>query len=97
MAEPTLKDVLKAISEMRGEMATKTDLAKLDAKVDDLEAKMSKRFDKVDKSIKELDEDLDKHMKVHKELEKDVEAIKGQAPRTGARVPPRRPRAPVSR
>jgi len=31
MAEPTLKDVLKAISEMRSEMATKADLAKLDA------------------------------------------------------------------
>jgi chromosome segregation ATPase len=91
MAEPTLKDVLNAIArlergqtEIRSEMATKGDLAKLEAKVE-------KRFDRVDKALEALDEDLDKHMKVHKELEKDVEHLKGRPPRTAARVA-RRPR-----
>jgi hypothetical protein len=42
MAEPTLKDVLKAIAEMRNEM-------------DDRFDKVDKRFDNLDKAIAELD------------------------------------------
>ena len=98
MAESTLKDVLKAISEMRDEMATKADLAKLDAKVDAHRAetkadaaKAGSRFDHVDKGLAELDRDLTKHMDVHREIEKDIAALKARPARTAARAT-RRPR-----
>ena len=77
MAEPTLKDVLKAISEIRGEMATKADLAKLDAKVT--------------KGFEDLDKELSGHADVHRQIEKDIEALKARPARTAARAP-RRPR-----
>ncbi len=97
MAEPTLKDVLNAIAQMRAEMATKTELAKLDAKVDAFEAKVDAfeakadaRFDKVDKAIAELDSDLDRHMKVHKEIDKRLDALKARPAKVTARMPRRR-------
>lgn len=89
MAEPTLKDVLKAISEMQG------GIAKLDAKVDtglaQVRSEMAKRFDGVDAQLADLDRDLTKHMDVHREIEKDIEALKSRPARTAARAP-RRPR-----
>jgi predicted RNase H-like nuclease (RuvC/YqgF family) len=86
MAEPSLKDVMAAITrlekgqaslekgqaEIRSEMATK--------------AEMNARFDRVDRQLAELDRDLDGHMDVHRELERDVEALKGRPLRTAARV-----------
>jgi hypothetical protein len=77
MAEPTLKDVLKATSEIRSEMATKADLAKLDAKVE--------------KGFGDLDKELTGHAAQHREIEKDIEALKRRPSRTAARAP-RRPR-----
>ena len=84
MAEPTLKDVLKVIAEMRGEMATKADLAKLEAKVDAHRAETKKGFADLDKA-------LTQHMGVHREVEKDIEALKRRPARTAAQAP-RRPR-----
>lgn len=82
MAEPTLKDVLKAISELRAE--TKADVAQV-------RSEMATRFDRVDKQLTELDRDLTMHMDVHREIEKDIEALKRRPPRTAARAA-RRPR-----
>ena len=78
MAEPTLKDVLKAISELRAE--TKAEFAQVGS-----------RFDRVEKQLTDLDRDLTKHMDVHREIEKDIEALKARPARTAARAP-RRPR-----
>ena len=83
MAEPTLKDVLAAIAQLRAEMATKTEFSALRSEV-------NARFDRVDKELGELDKDLTGHMKVHRELEKDIELLKRRPPRTAARVPRRR-------
>jgi chromosome segregation ATPase len=93
MAEPTLKDVLRAISEIRGEMATKADLAKLDAKVAKLDAKVEDLDAKVEKGFAELDRELTGHAALHREIEKDIEALKRRPARTAARAP-RRPRTP---
>lgn len=83
MAEPTLRDVLDAIAQMRREMATKTELAKVEAKVDAHRAETAKGF-------AELDRELTKHAEVHRELEKDVEALKRRPARTAARPTRRR-------
>ena len=48
MADPTLKDVLKAIAEVQRQMATKVDLAALDTKVDALDTKVDALDTKVD-------------------------------------------------
>ena len=85
MADPTLKDVLKVLAEVRRDMATKADVAKLDAKVEAHRAETRKGFD-------DLDKELAGHASVHREIEKDIEALKRRAPRTAARAP-RRPRA----
>jgi copper chaperone CopZ len=74
MAEPTLKDVLKALSrlesrlesslaEVHGEMATKSELAKIDAKVDTLGAKVDAHRVETARGFEDLDRDLDEHMK----------------------------------
>jgi chromosome segregation ATPase len=100
MAEPTLKDVLAAItrlekgqSEIRSEMATKADMnarfTEMNARFADVNARfadVNARFDRVDRNIADLDRDLDSHMKVHRELERDVEALKGRPLRTASRV-----------
>ena len=90
MADPTIKDVLKAIAEMRGEMATKKELAAFDAKMEARFDAVDARFDAVDKSIAELGADIDKHMVVHKKLEKQVEILKVKPARPVARMPRRR-------
>lgn len=90
MADPTLKDVLEAIAQLRQE--TRADIAQLDGKVSTLDAKLSTVAAKVDahraetaKAFAELDRELSKHADVHRELEKDVEALKRRPPRTAAR------------
>lgn len=84
MAEPTLKDVLKVLAELRSEMATKSDLAKVEAKVDAHRAETRRGF-------ADLDAELTKHAEVHKELEIDVASVKRRPIRTAARAPRRRP------
>jgi hypothetical protein len=81
MAEPTLKDVLKAIT---------TRDAKVDTKLDELRAEMNERFDAVEKRFDALDKELTLHAGVHRELEKDVEALKRRPARTAARPARRR-------
>lgn len=90
MAEPTLRDVLDAlanirsdvasvrseVASVRSEMATKVDLGAFRADV-------VKRFD-------DLDAELTKHADVHREIEKDVEGIKRRPARTAARPARRR-------
>jgi hypothetical protein len=44
MADPTLKDVLSAIAQVRAEMATKRELAAIEGRID-------KRFDKLEKAL----------------------------------------------
>jgi ferritin-like metal-binding protein YciE len=109
MAEPTLKDVLKAISELRAEtkgdiaqvrseMATKADLAKLDAKVEAHRAETEAHRAETEahraetkKGFADLDEELTRHADTDREIEKDIVALKGRPARTAAR-PTRRPR-----
>jgi hypothetical protein len=86
MAEPTLKDVLKAIAEIRG------DVAKLDSKIDKVDAKVDAHRAETKAGFAALDEELSLHAKVHRKIEHDITALKGRPPRTAAR-PARRPRA----
>ena len=86
MGEPTLKDVLDAIAKL----ATKEELAKLDAKVDSHHAETTTRLKRLEKRLDEVDDDVNAHMKVHRELEKDIEALKRRTPRTAARPSRRR-------
>jgi len=104
MAEPTLKDVLAAVTAMRAEMATKAELAKLDAKVEGTISKLETLDAKVDahraetqahrleteKGFRELDRELTKHAEVHAALEKDVATLKRRPTRTAARPARRR-------
>ena len=73
MAEPTLKDVLKAISELD---------AKVGRKVDELRTEMKKGF-------ADLDKELTGHTQVRREIEKDIAALKSRPARTAARAPRR--------
>lgn len=93
MAEPTLKDVLKAISELRTE--TKADiaqvrsetaagLARLDAKIDAHRAETKSGF-------ADLDKELTGHASIHGQIEKDLEALK-RRPATATARPTRRAR-----
>jgi hypothetical protein len=82
MAEPTLKEVLNAISRLeKGQAEIRQDMARKDD--------VDRRFDKVDKAIAELDADLDRHMTTHGKIEKQIEALKARP----ATRPARRPRA----
>lgn len=90
MADPTIKDVLKALEAMRREMATKADLrAEVEslatkADVDGLRKEMHKRFD-------DVDEELDKHASVtHRKLEADIASLKKRPAAPAARAPRRR-------
>lgn len=86
MAEPTLKDVLDAISKLDAKIErVDGKVGRVDAKVDALRAEMVQRFD-------ELDAELTLHAKVHRKIEQDITTLKGRPPRTAAR-PTRRPRA----
>ena len=92
MAEPTLKDVLDVIAKLDakvGKLDAKVDAHRAETKAD--AATADTRFDRVDKGLAELDRDLTKHMDVHREIEKDIEALKARPARTAARAP-RRPR-----
>ena len=89
MAEPSLIDVLKAISELD---------AKVDRRVGDVERKVGDLDTKVDvlraemkKGFAELDKELTGHADTHREIEKDIAALKARPPRTAARAT-RRPR-----
>lgn len=88
MAEPTLKDVLNAVIKL--EASTKADLAKLDAKVDRVDAKVDAHRAETKKGFSDLDEELSGHAKVHREIEKDIELLKRRPARTAARAPRRR-------
>jgi len=59
MADPTIKDVLKAIAEMRGEMATKKELAAFDAKMEARFDAVDARFDAVDARFDAVDARFD--------------------------------------
>jgi hypothetical protein len=75
--------VLDAIAQVRNEMATKSELAKLEAKVDAHRAETARGF-------AELDRELTRHAEVHREIEKDIEVLKRRPPRTAARPTRRR-------
>jgi hypothetical protein len=64
MADPTLKDVLKALAELRGEVGVIRGEMASKADVDAMKTEMRRRFD-------DLDRELTTHAKVHRELEKD--------------------------
>ena len=99
MADPTLKDVLEAIAQLRTEtkaelaqfrMETKAELAKLDAKVDAHRAETQAHRLETEKGFRDLDRELTKHADVHRELEKDVQTLKRRPARTAARPTRRR-------
>ncbi len=92
MADPTLKDVLKAIAEIRGEMATKDDLARVEAKVDAVDAKLEVHRAETRKGFADLDEELTKHSNVHAEVEKEITALKRRTPAAPRATRPRRSR-----
>jgi len=98
MSEPTIKDVLDAVARL--ETSTKTDLARLDAKVDRVDGRLATVEAKVDahrletaKGFSDLDVELADHSDpVHRkveeaiaELRKDVDALKRRPARPAAR------------
>ena len=99
MAEPTLKDVLDVIAQLRSD--TKTDIAQLRSEVATVAAQLRSEVAtvaaKVDahraetaKGFAEVDRELTKHADVHREVEKDIEALKRRPARTAARPTTRR-------
>lgn len=108
-----MKDVLNAIAQLhtetkadlarvRSEMASKADLAELDANIDahraettahhaDLEAKIDAHRAETKAGFEALDKELTAHAGTHREIEKDLEALKRRPARTAARAtrPPR--------
>src|SRR5512139_3542572 len=100
MAEPTLKDVLKAIAAIdakvtaleKGQAALEKGQAALEKGQSQIRSEMATkvemnaRFDAVDARLADIDADLNRHMTVHRELEKDVQALKRRPPRTAARA-----------
>lgn len=73
MAEPTLKDVLNAIAQLRAESATKADLSRVEAKVDAHRKETAKGF-------ADLDEELAKHSeRTHRKLEARIERLEKRA------------------
>lgn len=107
-SDPSLKDVVKLlgllqsnVDAVRAEVATKSDLARVEAKVDahrsDLarvEGKLDAHRDETRQAFADLDDELTKHAATHATLEKDVAALKRRAaPRPAARAArPRRSR-----
>ena len=88
MADPSLKDVLKAIAELNAKVEStiddlRSDVSRVDSKIGDLRSDMMKRFD-------DLDAELTTHAKVHRQIEKDITTLKGRPPRTAARAARRR-------
>jgi len=66
MADPTLKDVLDAVKEVKADVkALKGDVAEVRADLARVEATMKKGF-------ADLDEELTRHSAVHREIEKDI-------------------------
>jgi predicted nucleic acid-binding Zn-ribbon protein len=86
MAEPTLKDVLKAIAELqKGQTEIRSGFARL-------EAKMDAGFERVERQLSEIDADLERHMTVHAKLEREVDTLK-RRPRSPPTTRPTRRRA----
>ena len=91
MAEPTLKDVLGAIAEIRGGVARlDAKVTAYDARFDALDAKVDAHGAETANGFAELDKELTRHADVHRELEKDVATLKRRPPRTAARPGRRR-------
>ena len=97
MADPTIKDVLETLAEMRAAMATKSDLARLEAKLEAHRAETNAHRAETNahraettKGFADRDRELTRHADVHREIEKDIEALKRRPPRTAARPTPRR-------
>lgn len=86
MADPTLKDVLDAISKLDARVG------RVEAKVDKVDAKVEAHRAETAKGFADLDAELSRHAdRTHRDLEKRVERLEKQA-RPVAR-PARRPRA----
>jgi hypothetical protein len=100
MSEPTLKDVLdasarleKGQAEIRSEMATKSELAKVDAKVETVSAKVDAHRAETSKGFAALDEELGGHSeRAHRALEERLDKLEARlpAPRPAPRTPRRR-------
>lgn len=99
MADPTLKDVLDALAQLRTDTKadlaqlrseTKAEFAKIEAKVDAHRAETQAHRLETEKGFRDLDRELTKHADVHRELEKDVESLKRRPARTAARPTRRR-------
>lgn len=105
MSDPTMKDVLDAVTGIRAEldavrrdMATKGDLARVEAKVDAVDAKVDAHRLETEKGFRELDAELSKHAGIaHHDvdgeiakLEKRVAALEKRPARTTAARPARR-------
>jgi archaellum component FlaC len=84
MAEPTLADVLKAISELDAKTDKRFDQA--DKRFDQAD----KRFDRIEKLLGAVDRDLTGHMEVHAKIEKDIEGLKRRTAPPVRRAPKRR-------
>jgi hypothetical protein len=94
MAEPTIKDVLDAISKLATKSELRDGLAELRrdlvAKIDAHRAETDAHRAETRKGFEDLDEELTGHAKVHREIEKDIENIKRRPARTAARPARRR-------
>ncbi|HEY8076540.1 MAG TPA: hypothetical protein VIF62_20590 [Labilithrix sp.] len=89
MAEPTIKDVLDAISKLATQSELRDGLAELRRELagarGDLVAKIDAHRAETKKGFDDLDEELTGHAKVHREIEKDIENLKRRPARTAAR------------
>lgn len=93
MSEPTLKDVLDAIAQLRSEMATKSELATLEAKVETVSAKVDTLRAEASKGFTTLDAELSAHSApAHRKLEERLDKIEARltAPRPAGRAAHRR-------
>jgi X-X-X-Leu-X-X-Gly heptad repeat protein len=107
MAEPSLKDVLSAISELRVE--TRADLARLDGKFGQLDGKFGQldgKFGQLDTKVGQLDakldahraetkkgfEDLDRELTGHADLHRKIEKDISALKRRTSTTAPRAPR-----
>jgi len=93
MADPTLADVLKAISNLDakvGALDTKLDTVRAEAATHRAESAAHRA--ETAKGFSDLDKELAGHADVHRELETDIGALKRRPARSAARAPRRTPK-----
>jgi arginine/lysine/ornithine decarboxylase len=91
--EPTIRDVLDMLARMREDMATKSDVAKVEANVLSLRAELGNVRTEMRARFDDLGEELSKHSDpTHRDLEARVNALEAASKAAPKRPAPARPR-----